>query len=394
MEIHMKEVIKKMYLSPIRDIMVRAAGLKAQGRDVISFGAGDSDFATPEPIKQAAKEAIDRDLSHYETIWGNDLLRHKIIERYQKKYHITYEMDEVLITAAGTEAIADTFLALIEPGDEVIVLSPAFINYENCITMAGGKTVIVSLEEADGFLPNVEKIRQAVTPHTKMLVLNNPCNPTGVVYPKRILEQIAELAKEKDLLLFADEVYDQILYDDTEFCSMAALPGMKERTIVANSFSKMFAMTGWRVGWLMAGGEVMEALYKVHHYATACQPTFIQEALAQAMDQPETIRAQQHMVDVFDRRRTLVTDWIKSQPKLQFVMPEGAFYVFVNVSATGLDGRSFALKLLDEAGVAVVPGVGLGEAYGDYIRISYAVEDTRLLEGLKRMEDFVGRKEK
>ncbi len=385
----MKKVIQQMYLSPIREITIRANELAEMGKDVISFGTGDSDFNTPEIIRRAAKDAIDANKSHYETIWGNETLRDKIRKFYKKNYHVSYEMEEVMITAAGTEAIFDIFLAFVEPGDEVIVLSPAFINYENGITLAGGKTIFVPLLEKDEFLPDMKKLREAITAHTRMIVINNPCNPTGVVYPLEILQQIAQLAQENDLLVFADEVYDQILYNNTSFYSLASFPGMKERTIVANSFSKTLAMTGWRVGYVLAEHALMESLYKVHHYATACQPTFIQEALAQTIDLPEIRNEQQKMVKKLAYRRKMLTDWLKKHKSMTFIMPQGAFYVFVNVSGTGMDGRTFALRLLEKKQVAVVPGIGLGAAYGAYIRISYAVGDHKLQEGMKRMEQFL-----
>lgn len=385
----MKQEMKKIYLSPIRDITIRSAELMKEGEDVVSFGAGDSDFDSPQPIKEAAIHAIQNNRSHYETIWGNNRLRELIRKQYYDNYEVEYQLDEVLITAAGTEAIFDTFLALIDPGDEVIVISPAFINYENCITMAGGKTVFVPVKQKNHFEPDIADVEAAITPATRMLVLNNPCNPTGVVYSKECMERLAMLAVKYDLMVFSDEVYDTILYDQVSCYSIAAFPGMKERTVVANSFSKSFAMTGWRIGYLLACGEMMEDIYKVHHYSTACQPTFIQDALADALTLPETRAWQNEMVKELEKRRNLVSEWLEEHPKLTSVVPQGAFYYFVNVSAYGMTGKEFALRLLEEKKVAVVPGEGLGKDFTDFIRLSYAVKEERLMEGLSRMDSFL-----
>lgn len=385
----MKEELQKMYLSPIRDISIRSAQLADQGADVISFGAGDSDFDTPGPIKEAAVRAIQRNRSHYETIWGNDILREKIREDYKSRCQLNYKMEEVLITAAGTESIFDCFLALIAPGDEVIVISPAFINYENCITLAGGKTIFVPVKEENGFEPDITDIEAAITDRTKMVVINNPCNPTGVVYSDQCLEELSALAVQHDLLVFSDEVYDKIVYDGVQYRSIAQFPGMKERTIIANSFSKVFAMTGYRIGYLLAEEGMMEQLYLLHHYSTACQPTFIQDALAETIDIPEVKKLQQEMTETFHRRRDIVREWLMGQPLLTSVTPKGAFYYFINVSGLGMTGREFSRHLLEDKLVAVVPGEGLGKEFSDYIRLSYAVNEERLKEGLERISCFL-----
>lgn len=388
-EHRMKKEIQDMYLSPIRDISLRASQLASQGLPVVSFGAGDTVFDTPEPVKRAAVKAITENRSHYETIRGNSVLRQKIAARYEREYGLKYEADEVLITAAGTESIFDTFLALISPGDEVIVVSPAFINYENCITLAGGKTVFAPARESDGFEPDADMIESLVTERTRMLVINNPCNPTGAVYSEECVKRLADLAVKYDFLVFSDEVYDRIIYDGGPYTPIASFPGMKERTITANSFSKMLAMTGWRIGYLIACGGIMEALFKVHHYSTACQPTFIQDALAETIDLPEINNELNRMVSVMNGNRNRVTQWLKTHSCLSAVEPEGAFYYFIRVSGCNMSGREFASRLLEEKYVAVIPGEGLGKDFSDYIRLSYAVKEETLEEGLARIDSFL-----
>lgn len=377
-----------MFLSPIRDVTLRAARMAEAGADIISFGAGDSEFETPEPIREAAVRAVRAGRSHYESIQGNPELRGILARQYREDYGVAYAPEEILITAAGTEGIFDVMMALIQPGDEAVILSPAFINYENCIRLAGGKAVFVPVREENGFLPDPKLVERAITDRTRMLVINNPCNPTGAVYPRKCLEKLAGLARKYDLTVFSDEVYDKIVYEDS-FCSMAQLPDMKERTVIVNSFSKRFAMTGWRIGWLMACGERMDAVYKVHHYSTACQPTFIQDALAEALQLPETKKLQRKMTEGFRRRRDLAGIWLRKHPELSSVSPGGAFYYFINIRALGLTGREFALRLLEEQHVAVVPGEGLGKEFSDYIRLSYGVSEKRLEEGLGRIDRFL-----
>lgn len=384
----MKQEVKNMFLSPIRDMTLRATRLSDAGADIISFGAGDSEFETPEPIREAAVRAIRAGRSHYESIQGNQKLRDILARQYNKDYGIPYKPEEILITAAGTEGIFDTMMALVQPGDEVVILSPAFINYENCICLAGGKAVFVPVLEENQFLPDPKMVEQAITERTTMLVINNPCNPTGAVYPEKCLMELAHLAQKYDLTVLADEVYDKIVYDE-KFCSMVQLPGMKERTVLVNSFSKQFAMTGWRIGWLAACGERMEAIYKVHHYSTACQPTFIQDALAEVLECPETETLQKKMTEEFRRRRDLVDKWLKTHPELSTVRPGGAFYYFINVRSYGLSGREFAMRLLEQQHVTVVPGEGLGKDFSDYIRLSYGVSETRLAQGLDRIDRFL-----
>ncbi len=388
-EHRMKKEIQNMYLSPIRDISFRASQLASRGLPVVSFGAGDTVFDTPEPVKQAAVKAITENRSHYETIQGNSELRQKIAARYRRNYGLEYGEDEILITAAGTESIFDAFLALISPGDEVIVVSPAFINYENCITLAGGKTVFAPVRESDGFEPDADMIESLITAKTRMLVINNPCNPTGAVFSEECVKRLADLAVKYDLLVFSDEVYDGIIYDGFPYTPIASLPGMKERTIIANSFSKLLAMTGWRIGYLAACGGIMESLFKVHHYSTACQPTFIQDALAETIDLPEVDDALKRMLRIMDKNRNRVTQWLKTHSSLSAVEPKGAFYYFIRVSDCNMSGRTFASRLLEEKYVAVIPGEGLGKDFSDYIRLSYAVDEETLEEGLSRIDCFL-----
>lgn len=381
--------LNSMYFSPVRQVMEKVAKVKEEGHNVVSFSVGEPDFNTPSRIKAETIAAIENNLTHYAPNRGVLSLRRQISDYLKAITKVTYQPeDEIILTGGGAEAINNAFLAFIDPGDEVIVFSPCFMNYENMIAMAGGTMVDVPLVKEDGFQINPEKLRLAITDKTKMIVINNPCNPTGIVYRKDVLEQVAEIATEHNLLVFSDEIYCEITYDHTEFISIASFPGMKERTITMNGFSKAFAMTGWRLGILASSADIVTKLLLVHQYTTTCTPTFIQHGLVAAMNSEQTLREKKEMVDAFARRRKLLLDGLDEIKGLSYILPMGAFYVFVDVSGTGMSGEEYSERLLYEKYVATVPGTKLGDKSGDFLRISYAASDDRIKEGLRRMKEF------
>ena len=272
---------------------------------------------------------------------------------------------------------------------QVIIPTPAFVSYKNLVKFAGGTFVDVPLRAENGFQLDADEIARHITPRTKMIVLNNPNNPSGAVYERAALEKVSELAVRHDLLVISDEMYSRLVYDDAEFISMAALPGMRERTIVISGFSKSYAMTGWRLGYIAADKALTGMILKVHQYSTTCSPTFIQQGLVDSLELPETEAAVKDMLSAFTRRREAIVKGLQAIDGITPVVPKGAFYVLVDVSATGLTGADFALKLLEEFSVATVPAIGLGDSCGDYIRISYAASDENIAEGLKRLEAFM-----
>lgn len=376
--------------SPIRTVLDRAKALENSGHWVIPLSAGEPDFDTPQPIKAATIRALNNNMTHYGSNRGAPRLREAIAQYLLTQTGVAYNpQTELLVTTSGAEAINHAILASIDPGDEVIIFSPAFVSYENLVRMCGGIVVDIPLKKQDAFQIDVEAVRASITGKTKMIILNNPCNPTGMVYTKPVLEGLCRLACQHNLLVFSDEIYANLTYDGAPFYSIAAFPGMRERTITMNGFSKAFAMTGWRLGYLAADERLINHMVKVHQYATTCSPTFIQEGVADAMNSPETLAQVDAMVAAFARRRKRMLSGLDSMAQLSYVAPNGAFYVLVDVSQTGLTGEEFAAKLLDQHYVATIPGAGLGSGCGDLIRLSFATSDKNIEEGLKRIEAFL-----
>ena len=384
------ENAKRLEASPIRAILDRAAALRAQGKPVIPFSAGEPDFPTPEPIKEATMQAIADNYSHYASNRGLPALRKILAKKIQGDTGLAYDPEtEILITSSGAEALNNSILTFVNPGDEVIIPTPAFVSYKNLVKFAGGTFVDIPLRADNGFQLDADEIEAHITSKTKMIILNNPNNPSGAVYSREVLERVAALAVKYDLLVLSDEMYSRLVYDGAEFISMAALPGMRERTIVVSGFSKSYAMTGWRLGYIATAKELAGPILKVHQYSTTCSPTFIQQGLVNSLELPETEEAVKEMLAAFARRREMIVKGLQAIPNITPVVPKGAFYVMVDVSATGKSGMEFAQELLEEHSVATVPAVGLGDSCGDYIRISYAASDEDIQEGLRRMEAFV-----
>lgn len=381
--------LQSMATSVIRTYMDQSKDMADQGLPVISFAAGEPDFNTPQKIKEETVRALMENYTHYTSNRGYPPLRRSISEKVAEDTGLSYDPDtEILVTTSGAEAINNSLLAFLDPGDEVIIFSPSFLNYENVAKIAGADVVTVPLRERNGFQISMEDLRRAVTPKTKMLVLNNPCNPSGALFAEGALKELSALACRRNLIVFSDEIYSSLVYDDQPFLSLASFPGMRERTIVMNGFSKTYAMTGWRLGYLCAPQPMISAITKLHQFSTTSSPTFLQVGLARAMNDPDTKREVKEMVRRFSVRRKTAVNMLRRVPNLSFSVPMGAFYLFVNVSATGLSGEEFCSRLLNEKYVATVPGRGFGAEYGEYIRISYATGDDSLMEGMKRIESF------
>lgn len=390
--LHAAARLEKMYFSPIRAVMEKVTAIKEEGHPVVGFTAGEPDFDTPKAIKDATTRALENNQTHYAPNRGVLSCRKSIVSMIERITGVSYDPNtEIIVTASGAEAINNAFLAVVDPGDEVIVFSPSFMNYENLISMCGGIMVDIPLKSENGFQIDADELEKNLTPKTRMVVINNPCNPTGAVYRPETLERIAKLAVENDLLVFSDEIYNQILYG-AECRSIASFPGMKERTIMMNGFSKAYAMTGWRVGILAADARILSNILKVHQYTTTCVNTFVQVGLAEAMNAPETLRDIDTMVNRFDERRKILMAGLDQIGKLKYSEPTGAFYIFVDVSATGMDGDEFADRILKEKYVACIPGSKLGKECKNFIRMSYATSEENIREGLKRIDEFVNRK--
>lgn len=381
--------LREVSFSPIRIVLDKAADMRAAGKNIIPFIAGEPDFDTPEDIKAATIAAITNNFTHYGSNRGLPRLRKAIADKLAEEAGLSYNPEtEVLVTSSGAEAINNALIATLDAGDEVIVFTPAFVNYENLVHLCGATVVGIALKAENGFQPDVEEVRARITPRTKMIILNNPCNPTGVVYSEEVLAGLAGLCIEHNLLAFSDEIYSTLTYDGVKFHAMAGFPGMRERTITMNGFSKAYAMTGWRLGYLAADVRLIRHILKVHQYSTTCSPTFIQVGLADAINTPGTRKAVADMVAAFADRRRVLLAGLDKIPKLRYTRPDGAFYVFVDVSGTGLSGDEFASRLLEEHLVATVPGSGLGSGCDNFIRLSFATSTENILAGLKELADF------
>ncbi|MDR1534011.1 MAG: pyridoxal phosphate-dependent aminotransferase [Planctomycetota bacterium] len=381
----------KIAFSPVRKVLERARQLEAEGRDIVHFEIGEPDFDTPRPISEAAIAALRSNQTHYGPNKGMIALREAIRAKLKSGYGLDYSIEEILVTVGAAEGIMAAMLGYLDPGDEVIVFTPAFMNYVNCANMAGARTIAVPLREEDDFAVRPEALRAAITPRTKMIILNNPHNPSGSVTPAETIQEIADLAVKHNLLVLTDEIYDQIVYDGVQCVSCTAFPGMRKRSIVVNGFSKCYAMTGWRLGYLVVDASLLPPILKIHQYMLACAPTFLQAGVAVAMMDEEVKRAARDMVAEFARRREVLIRGVAAIDRLCVNTPRGAFYAMLNVELTGLTGAVFAMRLLEEAGVATVPCEVFGEGFDNYLRISYATSDERIREGLERLAAFTGK---
>lgn len=383
------ERLEKVPVSLIRAIMNRAAELEAEGKPVIRFSAGEPNFNTPSDIKEAAIRAITNNYTHYASNKGYDPLRIQISQYMAEFSGVHYDpLKEILVTSSAAEALNNAMLAFVDPGDEVIVPTPAFVTYEALTALCGATMVELPLRGEEGFQLHPEELEKKITSKTKMLILNNPCNPTGAVLPYETLKAICALAKKYNFMILADEIYSRLVYGDSRFYSVASFEGMKDRTILVSGFSKTFAMTGWRLGYICAAEKYLPLLVRTHQYSTTSAPTFIQVGVAETMDSALTRQQVQAMIAEFAWRRDLVVRELDGIPGLSYSKPEGAFYILINVSCLHMKGTEFSRKLLEEKYVATVPAIGLGDHSDTYVRLSYAASREDLREGFRRIKEM------
>ncbi|QHQ61579.1 aminotransferase class I/II-fold pyridoxal phosphate-dependent enzyme [Anaerocolumna sedimenticola] len=387
--------VKKVEPSLIRTVLNRVDELRKSGNEIIALSAGEPDFNTPVDIKEATINAINQNHTHYSSNRGYEKLRKKISEKTLEETGILYDYrSEILVTSSGAEAINNTILSIIDEGDEAIIFSPAFVNYENMVKISGGIPVIINLKPENQFGIDIGEVKKHITEKTKMLVINNPNNPTGAVYDNSILKQLCELSIKHNFIIVSDEMYSSLVYDDAGFTSVSSYPGMKERSVIINGFSKTYAMTGWRLGYITASEKRINGILKIHQYSTTCSPTFIQIGVEAGMDTEHTKKDISAMIHEFAERRILLMKGLDKINGLSYVIPKGAFYIMVDVSETGLSGMEFASRLLEEKNVAVIPGVGLGKMCSDFIRISFAASTKNILEALNKIDDLIKELEK
>jgi len=370
--------------SPIR----RFFDLAETMDNVISLGVGEPDFRTPWPIRQAAISTLERQAIFYGANSGLLQLREEISHYMQRKYAMQYSAeDELLVTVGGSEAVDLTFRALLNPGDEVLVTEPCFVCYAPLIEMADGVAVPLPTKEENSFRLTAEELRAAITPKTKLLMLSYPNNPTGAIMTKEDYEAIAEVLRGTDIMVLSDEIYSELTYG-SKHCSLAQIPDMRERVVVVNGFSKAFAMTGWRLGWMAAPAPIIAQARKIHQYAIMCAPMVSQRAAIEALRHCDAEAA--HMAEEYDHRRRFLLERF-AEMGLRCFPAAGAFYLFPSIESTGMDSDTFCETLLQEERVAVVPGSAFGESGRQNIRISYAYSLKHLAEAANRIEHFLAR---
>ncbi len=378
-------------------IDARAKALKAQGQRIIGFAAGEPDFPTPQYICDAAREAISLGLTRYTPSSGTPELKQAIVHKLSRDNGLCYTTDQIIVSNGAKQALLNAFLALLDPGDEVLLPAPCWVSYPEMIRMAGGVPVFIYTDEAAGFMPAIDQLAGKLSPRTKAIVVNSPSNPTGCVYPEKLLQEIAAFAVEHGLYVVSDEIYEQLTYDGSGHVSIAALgDAIKAQTIVVNGVSKTYAMTGWRIGYAAGPKDVIRAMDAYQSHATSNPNSIAQYASTEALKNGETyIRA---MREEFDERRKLMVDLINRTEGLSCVAPQGAFYVMLNVKRILgrtfqgreiLDSMALSALLLEEAKVAVVPGDPF-EAPG-YCRLSYAVSREDIEQGLSSIAAFLER---
>ena len=379
--------IKTVEFSGIRKFFDLASTMK----DVISLGVGEPDYSAPEQVIEACIASLKRKETSYTSNWGLLELRKEIGKLFETRYGVTYNPDdEIMVTVGVSEAIGAILTTILNPGDEVLIPDPAYLAYPACVSIAHGKPVLVPTYAKDGFRLSVEELEKNITPRTKAILIGYPNNPTGTVMDRDALVKVASFAEKHDLIVISDEIYCDLTYEGKHTC-FASLPGMRDRTLVMNGFSKSYAMTGLRVGYICGPAQIMQQVYKVHQYEILCTSVTSQYGAIAALKYcNDDVKA---MFREYETRRNIVYDGL-CRMGLSVVKPEGAFYIFPDISVTGMNDEEFADRLLKEEKVGVVPGSCFGPQGKNHIRISYAASREKLLEALKRMARFVDKHRK
>ncbi|BAZ05521.1 pyridoxal phosphate-dependent aminotransferase [Calothrix sp. NIES-3974] len=367
-------------------IAAKAKAMKGEGIDVCSFSTGEPDFDTPHHIKVAAIKALEDGKTKYGPAAGEPALREAIAAKLQRENNLDYRPEQVIVTNGGKQSLYNLMVALIEPGDEVIIPAPYWLSYPEMVTLAGGKSVIIEATVENGYKITPEQLQQAITPKTKLFILNSPSNPTGMVYTPEEIKALAQVIVKADIFVVADEIYEKILYDGATHLSIGSLgKEILERTIVSNGFAKGYAMTGWRIGYLAGPVELIKATITIQSHSTSNVCTFAQygaiAALTGSQDCVETMR------QAFAKRREVMYARLNAIPGLTCPRPDGAFYLFPDIGQTGLKSLDFCNALLEEQQVAVIPGIAFGA--DNNIRLSYATDMETIEKGMDRLEKFV-----
>ena len=375
-------------LSPSLTIAIStlAAELKAQGKDIISFSAGEPDFNTPEIIKDEAKKALDENFTRYTAVPGFPKLLDSIKLKLKRDNNLEYKSSQIIVSNGAKHSLFNLFQTVIEEGDEVIIPSPYWVTYPELVIYSGGKSVFIETTDEDGFKITPEQLKAAITPKTKMLILTTPSNPTGSVYSKEELEALGEVLKGTDILVASDEMYEKLIYEGKFTATASVSQDMFERTITINGLSKSVAMTGWRFGYLASPkDELIAAMKKLQSQSTSNINSITQYAAIVAL-KGEADSDIEMMRKEFKKRRDLAVKLLNDSDKLSVLKPDGAFYLFVNIQKISNDSMTFCKQILEEKGVALVPGVGFGSE--GYFRFSFATDVDSIKEGITRIKDF------
>lgn len=367
-------------------ITAKAKAMKAEGLDVCSFSAGEPDFDTPAHIKLAAKQALDDGKTKYGAAAGEMPLRQAIAHKLKKDNNVDYKPENIIVTNGGKHSLYNLMMALIEEGDEVIIPAPYWLSYPEMVTLAGGKSIIVATTAENDYKITPEQLKQAITPQTKLFVLNSPSNPTGSVYNPSEIKALAQVIIDHDILVVSDEIYEKILYDDATHLSIGAInEEIFKRTIISNGFAKAYSMTGWRVGYIAADINLIKAMTTVQGHSTSNVCTFAQYGAIAALESSQDCVAQ--MLASFTQRRKIMYSAVESIPNVSAPLPNGAFYLFIDISKTGLKSLEFCDKLLTQEKVATIPGVAFGN--DNCIRLSYATDMESINKGMTRISKFI-----
>jgi len=389
--------VKKIKPSPTLAVSAKIKAMKAQGIDVVGFGAGEPDFDTPDNIKAKAIDAIKAGFTKYCPVEGIPELKEAIVEKLKREFGLEYKTSEVIVSCGAKHSIYNALMSLVDEGDEVLIPAPYWVSYPDMVLLCGGKPKIIRTKEVEGFKLDPDKLKRAITPKTKVIIVNSPSNPAGVTYTKEELEDIGNvLLKYKKVFIISDDIYEKLVYDGIKFSNIVqACPELKERTIVVNGVSKTYSMTGWRIGYALGPKPVIDAMINIQSQSTSNPTSISMKAAVEALKGPQ--EAVENMRKEFEARRNLIVEGLNAIEGVKCLKPMGAFYVFPNISSTFgkktpskkvINGSlSFSEVLLEEAKVGVVPGSEFG-AEG-YIRLSYATSRETIKKGLERIKEFI-----
>ncbi|MEH2002544.1 MAG: pyridoxal phosphate-dependent aminotransferase [Nostoc sp.] len=378
--------ISKVTPSLTLAIAAKAKALKAEGIDVCSFSAGEPDFDTPAHIKAAAVKALDEGKTKYGAVAGEPKLREAIAHKLKIDNGLDYKSENVIVTNGGKHSLYNLIVALIDPGDQVIIPAPYWLSYPEMVTLVGGVSVIVPTDATTGYKITPEQLRKAITPKTKLFILNSPSNPTGMVYTPDEIKALAQVVVDADIFVVSDEIYEKILYDGAEHISIGSLgKEIFDRSLISNGFAKAYSMTGWRLGYLAGPVEIIKAASTIQGHSTSNVCTFAQYGAIAALESSQD--CVEEMRQAFAKRRQVMLQRLNAIPGLSTAKPDGAFYLFPDISKTGLKSLEFSDALLEEHQVAVIPGIAFGA--DDNIRLSYATDMATIEKGMDRLEKFV-----